>query len=120
MGETKQNIDMVNQTERPAENVTPGAGPEIAADPRQMIAACNELGAMYRETGQYSLSLEGVQNPKSPHTITQSFFVILLCSGKFFIPSLPHSPWQSPVTKIISPLLSSANHAKHSYYIILS
>lgn len=51
MGETKRNIDMTNQTERPAENATPGAGPEIAADPRQMIAACNELGAMYRETG---------------------------------------------------------------------
>ena len=65
MGETKQNIDMVNQTERPAENVTPGAGPEIAADPRQMIAACNELGAMYRETGQYSLSLEAFANARS-------------------------------------------------------
>lgn len=26
MGETKRNIDMTNQTERPAENATPGAG----------------------------------------------------------------------------------------------
>lgn len=65
MGETKRNIDMTNQTERPAENATPGAGPEIAADPRQMIAACNELGAMYRETGQYSLSLEAFANARS-------------------------------------------------------